>query len=130
MTYFHPKRIVSNTLVVALFAGANALSARAQNVDADLAVWMEKNKAECLQQASVLSDARWNKWKKSPSYSPEKLTDSDYKIVMKVAQQQCISVRNVVMLRQLKSRISSEDAGKMEIDRSIEEQMLIIEKTL
>lgn len=102
----------------------------AHSLDADIGAWMEKNKNECLLQASVLADARWSKWQKSSKFSPGQLTDNDYKTAIKIAQQQCISVRNVVMLRQLKSRVSSEEAVKIEVDKSIEEQMLIIEKTL
>jgi hypothetical protein len=104
--------------------------AYAQNKDADLAVWMEKNKSECLEEASVVADAKWRKLKKSPKYSPDMLTDDNYKILVKFAQQQCISVRNVVMLRLMKSHLSTKDATEISLDKSIEEQMAIIEALL
>jgi hypothetical protein len=104
--------------------------AHAQTQDADLAVWMERNKKECLEEASVIADAKWRKLKKSPKYTPEIRTVDDYKILLKFAQQQCISVRNVVMMRLMKSRLSTKDAGEISLDKSIEEQMAIVEALL
>ena len=48
----------------------------------------------------------------------------------KIQQQQCVSVRVIQMMQDIKSVSRTKDAAALKIDEEIDKQMAIIEKTL
>ena len=85
---------------------------------------------DCEESGRILAEARFNKWKKTGKLSEEVLNDNAYRSVVKVMQQQCVSVQFVLILRKAKSILTTEEAAKRDLDNDISKHMALIEKSL
>lgn len=120
---------ISRNAFVALLA-LTPLHASAQLSRTDIEAEMSKISHHCLEYASVMADVKWRKYNKLHANMTGSPTGEDYSKLVSNEQQQCVSVENILLMQMVKSLISTDDAAKMKVDKSIEEQMSIIERTL
>jgi hypothetical protein len=101
-----------------------------QGYQAEMAEKLKEISTACEDQAVILADARFNKWRKARPDQSSQLTPETYQAVRKTMHTQCVSVQHVSLLRLVKSHITAQDAARMNVDGEIERLMVIIERTL
>lgn len=116
--------------IVLAAALAWASSSFGQTALPDTTEVLKKVSESCQEQARVLTDARFSKWRKTRPDQVQKLPPEAYQTVRKVMHTQCVSVHHVVILQILKSTIPSEEAVRLDIDGQIAKLMDVIERSL
>lgn len=114
-------------LAIFLFQG------RAYSAEGQEEFFKEKLSAindSCKTHGDVLAEVRINKWL-SRGEDPKKIFgDNAFSVISKVMQQQCVSIYTVIILRELKANIPSQEAIRGGIDNQIKKHLDVIEKTI